>query len=122
MLLQVLLSQYTTLGVSMSPADWCSCFSRHPDLLSTTPEALAAGVEWLQQVYGVDSQELAAVVLRCPELLHPGQHEIQAKVGNTCCPECCVFTSIQIHHLHEDVKPSSRVVQGLTQHTCRHVF
>lgn len=80
-LLQARLADFADVGTALSTQDWCSCFSRCPDLLSVSPPVLAERLTKLKSLMGVDDDQLVGSVTKAPSLMQHSPTEIADKVG-----------------------------------------
>jgi len=78
--LQAHLGRFTALKTPISPEDWCSCFSRCPDLLSVSPEVLSERLSKLKALMIVDEEQAVLAVVKAPSLLQHAPQDIADKV------------------------------------------
>lgn len=69
------------LKTPLSSHDWCSCFSRCPEVLGVAPAVLQERVNRLQQLMRVSDEQAAATITKAPSLL---QHEPQDVAEKVC--------------------------------------
>jgi hypothetical protein len=79
--LQAQLAKYALVSTPLSQQDWCSCFSRCPDLLTVSPPVLAERLTKLKSLMGVDDEQLVGSVIKAPSLMQHSPTEIADKVG-----------------------------------------
>lgn len=78
--LQAHLGRFTALKTPISLEDWCSCFSRCPDLLSVSPEVLSERLSKLKALMIVDEEQAVLAVVKAPSLLQHAPGDIADKV------------------------------------------
>lgn len=78
--LQAHLSKFTAAKTPLSLEDWYSCFSRCPELLSTSPQVLSERLTKLKELMSVDEEQLVSAVTKAPSLLQHAPADIADKV------------------------------------------
>lgn len=83
---QAHLAKFTGAETSLSLMDWCSCFSRCPELLGESPAVLSDRLTKLKGLMAVDDEELVGSVTKAPSLLQHAPADIAEKVcsGHVC--------------------------------------
>lgn len=79
--LQAHLAKFAGVETPLGLQDWCSCFSRCPDLLTVAPPVLAERLTKLKSLMGVDDEQLVGSVTKAPSLMQHSPTEIADKVG-----------------------------------------
>lgn len=90
--MQAQLAKFTGVKTALSLEDWCSCFSRCPDLLSVSPQVLSERLSKLKSCMAVDDASLVGTVTKAPSLLQHSPGDIAEKVCAEVqlCPSSCV--------------------------------
>lgn len=88
--LQAHVAKFTALKTPLSEQDWCSCFSRCPELLSVAPAVLSERLTKLKSLMAVDDEQLAGAVNKAPSLMQHAPADIADKVCSSSSSTDCV--------------------------------
>lgn len=90
---QAHINKFAALKTRLSREDWCSCFSRCPEVLNEPPAVLQDRVNKLQQLMEVSEEQVASTICKAPSLLQHDPQDIESKVSaghgvGAVCTQC----------------------------------